>query len=156
MIYRVCNQDASFDLDFESEGAPSKCTCQDGSELSAPFDIKSMKKCNPKSCTCENEEVDVNFNEIKEKAKFFKRRIDKFNKICPNDQPPASCQCNSESEKGKSIEPPFDNVLEILDCLPQSCTCESGEIVTTERNKAFDRFTKLCGSKHDLAFKISM
>ena len=141
---------------MESEGAPTKCTCQDDSELSAPFDIKSMKKCNPKSCICGNEEVDVNFNEIKEKAKFFKRRINKFNKICPNEQPPASCQCNSESEKGKSIEPPFDNVLEILDCLPQSCTCESGEIVTTERNKAFDRFTKLCGSKHDLAFKISM
>ena len=108
-----------------------------------------MKKCNPKSCTCEDEEIEVNFNEIKEKAKFFKRRFNKFKKICPNDQPPVSCQCNAESEKGKSIEPPFENVLEFLDCLPQSCTCESGEIVTTKRNKPFERFSKLCGSKYN-------
>ena len=74
--------------------SPSKCTCQDQSEVQAPFDIKTMKKCQPQQCQCGEDEVSVDFTQVKKKFKFFKRRFDKLNKICSNETTPVSCQCS--------------------------------------------------------------
>ena len=98
---RVCKLDSDnpgiadvINSELEEVESPSKCTCQDQSEVQAPFDIKTMKKCQPQQCQCGEDEVSVDFTQVKKKFKFFKRRFDKLNKICSNETTPVSCQCS--------------------------------------------------------------
>ena len=82
-----------------------------------------MKYCKPDSCTCpaENDEteprtVDIDFGKLKQKAKLIKKKFNKINKLCPNNTPPTSCKCLGDAEN--SITPPFDDPLDVLECLP--------------------------------------
>ena len=102
-----------------------------------------MKKCQPQQCQCGEDNISVDFSQVKKKFKFFKRRFDKLNKICSNETTPISCQCSGQSSE--KIEPPFDNLLEVLDCLPEKCTCEDGEEISVKKKAPFNLFTKICG-----------
>ena len=104
-----------------------------------------MKKCQPQQCQCGEDNVSVDFTQVKKKFKFFKRRFDKLNKICSNETTPVSCQCSGQRENTENIEPPFDNLLEVLDCLPEKCTCEDGEEISIKQKAPFNVFTKICG-----------
>lgn len=104
-----------------------------------------MKLCQPKSCKCGDEEVTLDLTKLKTKAKFFKQRFNKLNAICPGDSPPQSCSCTSNNDL--KINPPFDNPLDILDCLPKSCTCNDESVVNINADEStpFDKFIRLCG-----------
>ena len=87
------------------------------------FSVRQMRYCKPDSCTCpaENDEteprtVDIDFEKLKQKAKVIKKKFNKINKLCPNDTPPTSCKCLGDTEN--SITPPFDDPLDVLECLP--------------------------------------
>ena len=106
-----------------------------------------MKQCKPQSCTCQSEsgednEIEINFDKIKKGTKFFKKKFGKLQKICPGQTPPTTCTCSGE--KNETIEA-FNDPIDVLDCLPDTCTCQDGSEINVRKTSPFNRFAKICG-----------
>merc|ERR1712172_20553 len=136
----------------DGNSIPTSCSCTNGTEISPPFSVRQMKYCKPDSCTCpaENDEteprtVDIDFGKLKQKAKLIKKKFNKINKLCPNNTPPTSCKCLGDAEN--SITPPFYDPLDVLECLPSSCSCADGSEIKTNiggRNTLLKRIASIC------------
>ena len=139
--------------DSNEEVIPEKCSCENGTDILPPYSVRQMKYCQPDSCTCppndeENEAhiVDVDLKALKQKAKFIKKKFKRITSLCTNDTSPTSCNCLEDPES--TISPPFDDPLTILECLPDSCTCEDGsekKIKVGQRNSFLNRVAEICG-----------
>jgi len=151
-LNNICSAKSGLDIasiGLNEQSLPTKCSCTNGTDVLPPYTVRQMKYCQPEKCTCPGEDgekiVDIDLKGIKEKAKFIKKKFKKINKICPNGTPPTSCKCLGDPEK--SITPPFDDPLTILECLPNSCSCKDGPEKTfnlMKRNSFLNRFGKIC------------
>ena len=76
---------------------------------------------------------------------MVRRKLKRLSQICPENKAPTECSCKSQEEP---ITPPFDNVLNILSCMPDKCTCEGGSEVSVqaEKKNPIDKLSKVCGN----------
>jgi len=154
-LNNVCSTNSGFDIAkiaSNEQSLPTKCSCQNGTEVLPPYTVRQIKYCKPDSCTCpaENGEspkiVDIDLKGLKQKAKFIKKKFNKINGLCANGTPPTSCKCLGDPEN--SITAPYDDPLTILECLPNACTCQDGsekKINLIRRNSFLNRFGEICG-----------
>ncbi|XP_059099178.1 uncharacterized protein LOC131893218 isoform X2 [Tigriopus californicus] len=113
VILRICNGDL-----------PEKCPCDEDEQepIIPPFVTpEAVHKCNPSKCVCDNgDEVDLPRTEIRSK---LTEHIAAVKALC-NGETPETCTCSNNDKI--DFEDLIKSTQNLLDCLPEICTCTDG------------------------------